>query len=383
MSKVRVKEIKRVIGSSDINGMFEEMMGIRDAESDIIIPKMVNVRNTLRYLYKVFIQFSTFADLRNNFPEIITGLDEIKRFADEFKESTCLNNLQDEKEDVYSGVENNVINDLYRKIKENKHVKSLIIMCNKLDKYKYNFTNITPAKENFVNQEPGLSFKIFNFSSLDLKILWSNEKMKSSVKKYILMVLSKLHEHAYNLYKIITSPDVDVEKFTSVLMSSINELRKNPELHRCKLAFARIEKSVELLKEKFSDYYRESIASENPNSLVTSFIVDVSNQGGADAKLTREFRIIIRYMNKVSEKSGKNKDPNVQKIMKMLNYNYSLMESHTPVIEEIDENSCDLEESKDLGDLDLTTKEEKANPSESNKSNEEKSVDTSEPQEKE
>ena len=54
MSKVRVKEIKRVIGSSDINGMFEEMMGIRDAESDIIIPKMVNVRNTLRYLYKVF-----------------------------------------------------------------------------------------------------------------------------------------------------------------------------------------------------------------------------------------------------------------------------------------------------------------------------------------
>jgi hypothetical protein len=122
---------------------------------------------------------------------------------------------------------------------------------------------------------------------------------------------------------------VDIDKFTELLLSSIQELKKHPDLHRCNAAFKRIEQSVELLKGKFSDYYRESLASRNPDSLVTSFIVDVSNQGGADARLTREFRQIIQYMHKISQKSGKSKDPQVQKIFAMLNSNFSLMEKHT------------------------------------------------------
>jgi hypothetical protein len=363
MSKVKVKKIKQLVGDVDINSMFEEMMGVKDAEPDIIIPKIVSVRNTLRLLYKIFTQFSTFVDLRNNFTQIGADLDDIKKFAEDMKESVCIINMTDETEEPYKNLSKEEINNIYRKLKENQYVKNLIILCNKLDKYKSNFSDPNNFKENFVNQEPGLSFKIFNFSGLDLKILWAHDNMKSAVKKYILMVLAKIHTHSYNLYKTITSPDVDIEKFTDVLINSISELKKQPELHRCKMAFGRIEQSVQLLKDKFGEYYRESVASENPNALITSFIVDVSNQGGADARLTREFRTIIQYMHKVSQRNGKNKDPNVQKIFKMLNHNYSLMEQHTnagdgaPIIP--DEN--------DISNLDLTIVEEKENTKENNK----------------
>jgi hypothetical protein len=358
MSKVKVKKIKQLVGDVDINSMFEEMMGVKDAEPEIIIPKIVSVRNTLRLLYKIFNQFSTFVDLRNNFPTISGDLDDIKKFVEDMKESVCIINMTDETEEPYKTLAKEEINGIYRKLKENQYVKTLIILCNKLDKYKSNFSDPNNFKENFVNQEPGLSFKIFNFSGLDLKILWAHDNMKSAVKKYILTVLSKIHTHSYNLYKTITSPDVDIEKFTDVLINSISELKKQPELHRCKMAFGRIEQSVQLLKDKFGDYYRESVASENPNALITSFIVDVSNQGGADARLTREFRTIIQYMHKVSQRNGKSKDPNVQKIFKMLNHNYSLMEQHTNA----GDGAPIIPEENDIDNLDLTIVEEKEKP---------------------
>ena len=363
MSKVKVKKIKQLVGDVDINSMFEEMMGVKDAEPDIIMPKIVSVRNTLRLLYKIFVQFSTFVDLRNNFPQINADLDDIKKFVEDMKESVCIINMADETEAPYKNLSKEEINNIYRKLKENQYVKNLIILCNKLDKYKSNFSDPNNFKENFVNQEPGLSFKIFNFSGLDLKILWAHDNMKSAVKKYILMVLAKIHTHSYNLYKTITSPDVDIEKFTDVLINSISELKKQPELHRCKMAFGRIEQSVKLLKDKFGEYYRESVASENPNALITSFIVDVSNQGGADARLTREFRTIIQYMHKVSQRNGKNKDPNVQKIFKMLNHNYSLMEQHTNA----GDGTPVIPEENDISNLDLTIVEEKENIKENTK----------------
>jgi hypothetical protein len=156
--------------------------------------------------------------------------------------------------------------------------------------------------------------------------MWANDKTKYSVKKYILMVMASLYKHTHAIYKCVTSPDVDVDNFTKLLVKAIGELKKQPELHRCTNAFRRIEQSIQLLKDKFDDYYRDSVASENADMLVMNFIVDVSNQGGANATLAREFRTIIKYMHKVSNKTGKSKDPNVQKIFKMLNNNFSMME---------------------------------------------------------
>ncbi len=326
MSKIRTKTIQQVLGDVNINTMFEEMMGIKDADPTIILPKFVTVRNTLRSIYKVLNQFATFVPLHNDFPEMKQGLEEVKKFADSVFENTMLKHLTDETEETYNNITKETLNELYRKIKDNDYVRRLILLCSKLEKYKSNFIDPTKMRENFVNQEPGLEFRIFDFSTLDLKLLWSSSKITSNVKKYILQVLASLHKHTHNLYTTVVSPDVDVQAFTSMLLDAISQLKTQPKLHRCTRAFKRIEQSVELLREKFPEYYRQSVASGNPDNFVTGFIVDVSNQGGADMKLTREFRTIIAYMRESAEKSGKIKDPQVKKILEMTQRNFSLME---------------------------------------------------------
>jgi hypothetical protein len=327
MSRVKIKEFKKITGDKDINSMFEEMFGIQDADPEIIIPKLVNVRNTIRHLCKVFEQFSTFNPIRNDFPDVVASLDEIKNYSAEIREKLLIEGNLEEVEETYEKLSKKEVNELYKKLKESSYVKGLIIMCNKLDKYKLNFNDPTAIKENFVNQEPGLTFNIFDFTSLDLKLLWNSDKITFTIKKYILTVLASLHKHSFVLYNIVTSPDVDIEKFTSVLITSLAEIKKHPRLSRCHKAFTRIEQSIELLKDRFSDYYKETIASQNPSSLLTSFIVDVSQQGGTDLRLAREFKEIVNFISEASEKAGKNKDPNIKKVFEYLNTNISLMDN--------------------------------------------------------
>lgn len=328
----RVKELKRMAANSGgVNAMFKEMMGLEDADPAIIIPKFVNTRNTLRQIYKVLIQFSGFVAFRTDFPEVAKGLDEIKTFAEEMKESTYLQFDHEEEESQYYKLSKQEINKIHKKLKNDKYVKELIVLCSKLKLYRTNFEDPNNLKENFVNQEPGLEFRMFDFSSLDLKMLWSNEKMKPSVKKYILMVFANLFKHIMLLYKLVTSADIDTKKFAEVVVACIKELKNQPTLARCTNAFTRIEKSVNLLEDRFDDYYRESIASENPNMMMLNFIVDVSNQNqGSSAQLTREFRLIIGYMRDSVTKNGQlNKDPTLKRAFDVLNQNFKVMETYS------------------------------------------------------
>lgn len=362
MSKrTRVKEIKRVLGdvsSGGINQMFEEMMGLKDANPDIIRPKFVKARNLIRHTYRVLMQFGTFVPLRDDFPDLKEALDQIVVFAESIKEQICFSTSdQDETEEMYLSVSKDELNGLYKKLKESPAVKDLIVLCNKLNQYSKYFKDVTQLRDNFIGQEPGLSLLIFPFSTLDLKKLWANNRTKPSVKKYILSILHALYKDVHAVYKTVTSPDVDIDKFTSVLLESIDRLRTEPGLSRCKNAFKRIETSVSLLKEKFEDYYRESVASENPNMIIESFIVDVSNQGGADARLTREFRDIIKYMHKLGAQNGKNKDPNVQKIYAVINKNFSMMTGKAAANDDLDDepNTSDSKTAV-LDDLDFSLK---------------------------
>ncbi len=357
--KVKIKQLKKAVGDVNISGMFEEMMGLKDAEPEIVIPKFVFIRNSIRYVYRVLNQFCNL--LSADFPMYNAAFDEIRSYTENMNISVCISIDQEEKEETYKNCTKEEINGLYRKLKENVYVRNLIILCSKLKRYEASFSDQNNLKENFVNQEPGLTFKLFDFSSLDLKALWASDRIKPAVKRYVLMVLATLYKHTHAIYKCVTSPDVDVEKFTQLLVNAIGELKKQPELHRCTNAFRRIEQSIQLLKDKFDDYYRESVASENADMLVMNFIVDVSNQGGANASLAREFRTIIKYMHKVSNKSGKAKDPNVQKIFTMLNNNFTLMEKETglkskePLYEEETTETAETAETAEVSEVPETT----------------------------
>ena len=336
MSKrVKIKEMKKMMGggADGINGMFESMMGLSGAEPEIIRPKLVEGRNLLRHAYRVFAVFTS-SDIRKDFPFVSQGMDDIKDFMDKMAESVVIENIGDkdakESEAMYHKFDKETLNGIYRKFKENDFVKQLIVQCGRMKQWSKCFVNKEELKDNFIGQEPGLSFHIFNFSTLDLKQIWADRKLKPFVKNYILTVIHTIYTDLFKLYQVVTSPDVDIEQFATVLLSSISQLKKQPGLDRCDSAFRRIEQSVKLLKGNFGTYYRDSVSAANPNMIVESFIVDVSNQGGANPRLTREFRKIIQYMHKVSNKSGKSKDPQIQKLFSMLNKNFEVMEQHEP-----------------------------------------------------
>lgn len=330
--RVKVKKMKMKAGASDIGdigGMFEEMMGIKDAEVSIIRPKIVKVRNDVRAIHKILTQFSNFVIFKNDFPTMATALEEIHDFANDIEKSLFPNGsiAKVETEASYFMVEKAELNRKYSDIKENEIVKKLIIVSSILKRHKRYIDDKDNLKDNFIGKEPGIDFKIFPFTSLDLKHIWSHDNTTPLVKKYILTILNKLWKTTLSIYKTITSPNVDIGDFTKVIIESLKGLKKHPELSRCHGAFKRIEESVGLLSENFDGYYRDSVSSGNPNILIENYILDVSTSGGAenDASLTREFRMIVQFMHKLSKKSGKSKDPNVQKIFSMLNQNFDKM----------------------------------------------------------
>jgi hypothetical protein len=323
--RIKTKVMKKTLGGDDIStaritDLFEEMMGSKDADPNVIIPKLITVKTQISQIYKVFKQFSDSVLFREDFPKFQNALLQISKFADEVKENIDFNILHEEE---YYKMDKTDINLLYRTLKNNNYVQKLIVVCGNLKKYSANFSDTKNLKDNFIMQEPGLSFRIFDFSTLDLKLLWIDSNITPTVKRYVLCVLSKLYENLFELYKTITSPDVDIDEFSEILMKCLEKLKKQPGLNRCNNAFKRISESIGLLKNNFTGYYRESVASANPNIIIESFIIDVSNQSSNDARLTREFRIIIAHLHKMSNQSGKIKDPKIKGLFNMLNNNFA------------------------------------------------------------
>ncbi len=332
-SRVQIRKMKKIIGgdmnASDINSMFDEMMGIKDADKDIILPKFIDARNLIRGVYRILTMLGNFKAIRDDFHWLASSMDEILKFAKDMRESVVFADATDDCEENYDAVDKESMNKLYKSLKENTFVKQIFIMGNRLKQYDVFLKDVNQLQDNFIGIEPGLSLVIFEFSTLDLKRLWADNKITPLVRNYMLQILHKLYTKSRELFKIITSPDVDVDKFAELLISSINHLKKQPKLNRCNNAFRKIEESVQLLKDNFDQYYRESIACSNPNIILENFIVDVSNKGGVTANLTREFGQIINYMRELSTQNGRAKDPRIQQMFKMLDRNYKLMETST------------------------------------------------------
>lgn len=333
MSKsAKLKKIKKTLtqsqlGGGNINSMFEEMIGLKDAEKDVIVPKLVEIRNLIYRLHQLFTQFATFRILRTSFKYTIKSMDQILKFANEMKDNLDIKGI--ETVDMYDKFSKSNFNKLYKLLKENPYVKALIVNCSNMKQWKRHFEDSNNLSDAFIKREPGYVLNIFDFSDLNLKTLWMDPAIKEPLKKYILNIIHFVWVDMYKIYDIVLSPDVNIEEFTKIIIDSIDKLQKHPNLCRCDMAFARIKKSVELLKTNFSTYYRRSVASENPNVILEGFISDVSTQGGPNLVLTHQFGKIIRYLKTANQKTGQADNPQIKQLFKQLNQNFEIMEKST------------------------------------------------------
>lgn len=342
----RVKKIVRNNSGADadaLNDMFSQMTGAEDADPDIIIPKFIKINEMIEKYAKIFTLLLNFDEFINNFTEYSDNFDEIKTFVNKLneivKDGVSSETLKE------STIKN--VNIVYKKLKNLKEVQSIVTTSGNLSSHKKFLTDSSNLSDDFIKREPGLSFTPLTFTSLDLKKLWVSDKLSVMAQKYILNILSHTYKIGHEIYKIITSPDIDIKKFSRVLINNIEKMKK--QVPRCNKAFDIIANSVHLLENNFDGYYKNSIEAENPSIIVENFIVDVSVSQNATASTTAQFRKIIMFMKK---QSAGNKDPRVAKLFKILNSQFNMMQRETGIESDSDdEKDENKEESEDTNNV--------------------------------
>ena len=354
---VKVKKMQQKGSVEDanlLNDMFSQMTGSNNADSDIIIPKFIKLKELVTKYFKIFNLLINFDEFIKSFPEYTPEFDDIRKFLEKLEKIKNDDELTEKK---LSDMNNDNVNKLYKELKNNNEIQTMVIISGNLDKYKKYLSDKANLGDEFIKREPGLSLKPLTFTNLDLKLLWSSEKLTSMAKKYILNILSNTYSIGHEVYQIITSPDIDIKKFSSILIANIDKMKK--QIPRCDKAFDIIAKSVSMLENNFDGYYKTSVEAENPSIIIESFIVDVSMSQKSNATTTSQFRKIIMFMKR---QTASIKDPRVSKLFKILNSQFNLMKSETgtdPAFEEKNEPEEDIDEPEEKPEEDIDEPEEK------------------------
>ena len=328
MSRVKVKKVMPKGSGEDVqmlNSMFDQMTGTSHADPDILCPKFLQLRVNVMKFHKVFKLFLNLNNFSESFPECNDSCDEIDVFLKKIEAlGIGVGDSEDEKK-VIEAMDKKELNDAFNDLKNSYEVQQIIITSSALGKHKKHISDKDALSDEFIKREPGLSMIPLSFSSLDLKKIWVSDNCTDMTRKFILSILCHAYNAGYGIYDLVTSPNIDIKKFSHVLINNIGMLKK--QIPRCDKAFNIISDSVKMLECNFKDYYKTSVEAENPSIIIESFIVDVSMKQKSNATITRQFRKIIMYMKK---KSANNEDPRVKKLFSILNNQFSMMEKETP-----------------------------------------------------
>lgn len=323
----RTKVVKQNIDQDGMGDMFNQLLGDeRSLDLNIIKDKYMKLKTNVERMYKLLESFkkTIYIKVLNNIPNITTYIKNIDGF------------IEDAKSVFPEDIDDKDIIRFYLNVKEHKVVKDSIHICKNLIIYKKFIENNEDLSDSFIRSSKNREIKIFPNCDFDIKFLYSFSKIDDSIKKYILIFLNMLYNTTYDIYQVITSPDVDISKFSEIIISSIAQAKKM--VPRAGKAFKKIEESVELLQSNFGGYYKDFISTKNPSIIIENFILDCSKEQGenVDLDLARQFKKIAMFYKKKS--AGKIKDPRINQIFEMLDKNFAMLN-----IKE-DENISDDEE---------------------------------------
>jgi hypothetical protein len=332
--KAKVKKVKIPVGGKDegVAEMFNQMLGAGSLNMTIAYPKYLKIKSLTEELIKLFTMVRD-SPFMIKFPEFAPQKEELDQFIrislanhkDLFRMDFSdyewnLNLIEDELKKSFS--------ELYEEVKKSQFIKQFIIMCDRLVPYKKHIQDIKTLNHRFITSMSGVEFTPFPFApKINLKYIFGLPNVKAQTIGFFMTVLCKAFEFSHNLYRVISSPDVDVDQFTEVIMSNIGEIQKQSELHRCNDAFKKIKESVTMLKENFSMYYRDFITTKDSTIMMQNFIADVAKQQDSNPMVTRQFRIIINYYRKLAEQQIQN--PKVKMLFDRVNESFQQLDKDT------------------------------------------------------
>jgi hypothetical protein len=347
-AKVKVVESKH----KDISDIFSQLLGVGTCNFDICYPKYRSISETLNKLIKATELLGQLPALKQ-YSEFETTITEIEGFVKHAKEqhaeafswkapeTQTLEPMKPEEIEAFGKI--------YEANKTHKLVSLFVSTCNQLIRYKLYIEDPNTANHEFILRMPGTEFVPLAFSSLNIKRLvvllsidaeplasrsqQENEKYCKGYKdllKVLVLILNKIYSLSYNLYKIVSSPDVDVEEFSRVVIDNIDQVKK--QIPRCEKAFNAIRKSIGLLKSNFGKYYRDFTETGSQTAIMESFILDVATDTKTDPETIRQFREIMKHYKKIAASQSNN--PQLKMLFDNVNQSLTQLEDNTENIKE-------------------------------------------------
>ena len=327
----KTKIIKQSVDQDGISDMFNQLLGDeKSLDIEIIKDKYLKLKTDIERVYKLLESFK-----KTIYCKVLKDFSNIN-----FYKTNIENFITDAKSIFPDDMEDRNLIRHYLSIKENKIIKDSIHICKNLVIYKKYIEDNENLSDNFIKSSKTHELKIFPFCDFDIKFIYNFSKIDESIKRYILILLNMLYNTTFDIYKVITSPDIDISKFSEIIISSISQAKKM--IPRANKAFKKIEESVELLQNNFGGYYKDFISTKNPSIIIENFILDCGkeNNENMDLDLARQFKKIAMFYKKKS--AGKIKDPRVNQIFELLDKNFAMLD-----IKDGDEKDFDSDEEID------------------------------------
>lgn len=324
MASVKVKMNK----DKELGDIFNQIIGAGKVNMAICAPKYVDIMAYLRKIVQIVDIFTNKSIFFAKLPSHGHAMEEFNEFVKNVNETLAAAEI-----DIrpYSGnydlAPDNVREEFstkYNALKQCDEVASIVKLCDNLIPYKKFIADVTSLKYQFILGMPGIEFKPFPWSEFNLKqavieLDLSTDRETRSNIELLMLVLNKLFNISHNVYRAISSPDVDINEFVDVVMTKIVELRKR--VPRCTKAFDKLVESVNLLKNNFGTYYRDFVETQTGTIIIENFVLDVAKNTRADPSLMKQFRDIVGYIRKAAGQQINN--PQAKVLFDKLNEQFS------------------------------------------------------------
>lgn len=367
--KVKVSMAQKTMKDKQLIDLFNQMVGTSAPDPNVVIPKYDKLMDLATGIVGLLDNYIKFAPpvLRSEFPK---GIEEMEAFVAKSREDLARFKLEERQDNSLNDEELKLVNanpetmnqlmqnlgakydvdqlgETYKDMKSGELVNSIIMTLRlikeslgaeaerckiklELMETHHNLADKNNLSAGFIKHSLGDVLQLFSFSSLNFKELYLSPYIgKSSEKRSFynttLYLLYLIYDKCDKVYKLVSSPDVDVDKFSEALIANIGNIKK--QIPRCDAAFRKIEESVAMLRDNFGGYYKDFITSQNPGIIVENFVLDVAKDSKANFKVTQQFKKIIAFYRKRMQ--GQIKDPKIKRIFDLVGKNINILEKKT------------------------------------------------------
>lgn len=316
------------IDQNELMGMFQQLTGDPSKlDPEIVKDKYERLRNDILRCNK----------LVQKFKEAILDRLYTKNGVDPFfdYEVKCLVDFLaqvDQYMDTETTPENLVYT--YQALKDSFVVEEYLKVCKVLRSGEDCIKDRCDLSDKFIKRAVGEDFFLFDFAKINFKHLFTHILEEnfpepdelSGCKQYILVMCNMLYITTQDIYTIVTTPDVDIEKLSELIIKAISAAKK--QVPRCDKAFRLIENSVDMLKSGMGTYYKDFVASGNPAVIFENFINDISNELHIDTQTLGQFKRIIFHFRKQANSMPK-KNAKLDGVFTTLDRIMEIMEGET------------------------------------------------------